>query len=785
MAALAGAMMRGSPLAYAEAPDVAASTGAVVVSTHPVVISTAPAFAPLILEIVIEGNKNVRDRVIKAQIKTRKGDRYDEATVQQDVQSLYRLGSFEDVTVDVSDRPAGVGGGIKGKQVTFRVSEKPVIKRIDFKGIRQFSRSKLKDEISLKEQDPFDKLKLQTDIQKISSLYKEKGFAAVVVDHYTTLEEKTNTLTLTFFITEGSRVLIRNISFPGAMALSKRRLLRIMKSRPKKVFKDDVLQKDLQELTRWYQNHGYQNVKVKDPQETFNEDRTRVDLAIVIEEGPQFTFRAVAFHGHTIFATPDLFNTLQFKDGDIFNKERLDATLAKLQEMYGEKGYIRVQIKPEFKQDLAQGAVDIDVQIDEGNVVFVDRIFIDGNTHTKTYVLRRELLLKEGKVFNWNLARRSVEKLYNLGFLDNVDVDIQQPSSPQRADVVFNVTEGKPGILSAGAGFSSVDGLLGTLQVQHINLFGRAQRLNLLWEFGARRQNYEIGWTEPWFLGKRLTFGLDLRNLVRLRQFRDEQSAFKERRQGGGFRLGPRLSETLSLAFTYSYERVNLFDIKDKFRSEIIQLQPAQRDTSNISSLTSQVIYDSRDNVFDATRGQRYTAATQLAGGPFGGNVNFYAPSVSGSWFVPTFWKFVFSLNGRTGFIRQFPPSNQVPVTERFIMGGPDTVRGYKFGEVGKKEGGTIMLLGNAEYKFPIAPDVGGRTLLQGAFFIDIGGAWDEFGETRYKIGKGDFNLKTAVGFGIRFKTPVFPLRLDWGYGLNHKPGEELSQIHFTVGNLF
>ncbi|MBI3292079.1 MAG: outer membrane protein assembly factor BamA [Elusimicrobia bacterium] len=758
-------------------------------ATVPSPPSTIPA---TIVEVLIQGNKNVRKRVIEAEIKLRKGDRYDEAMLQQKVQALYRLGSFEDVTVDVTDLPAdgpgglaGVGGGLKGKRVTFRVVEKPIIKRIDFKGIRQFSRSKLKDEISLKEQEPFDKFKLQADIQKVVSLYKEKGFAAVVVEHYTTLDEKSNQLTLTFFVTEGSRVVIREIQFPGATVLSKRRLLKLMKSRPKKVFKDDILVKDLQELTRWYQNHGYQNVKVKEPQQVFNEDRTRLDLTIAIEEGPQFSFGAVTFHGHTIFATQDLIKTLQFEEGDIFNKERLDATLAKLQEMYGEKGYLRVQVKPEFKQDLAEGAVDVDFQIDEGNVVFVDRIFVDGNTHTKTYVLRREILLKEGQVFNWSSARRSVEKLYNLGFLDNVDVDIQQPSGPQRADVVFTVTEGKPGILSAGAGFSSVDGLLGTLQVQHINLFGRAQRLNLLWEFGARRQNYEIGWTEPWFLGKPMSFGLDLRNLVRLRQFRDERSAFKERRQGGAVRLGPRLSETLSLAFTYSYDRVRLFDINSRLRQEIINLQPAQKEVSNISSLTSQVIHDTRDNIFDANRGHRYTSSMQVAGGPLGGNVSFYAPTVTGSWFLPTFWKFVFSLNARAGFIREYGSSRQVPVTERFIMGGPDTVRGYNLGEVGKKQGGTIMALGNAEYKFPIAPDVGGRTLLQGAFFLDIGGAWEEFGEVRYKIGRGDFNLKTAIGFGIRFKTPVFPLRLDWGYGLNHKPGEELSQIHFTVGNLF
>jgi outer membrane protein insertion porin family len=343
--------------------------------------------------------------------------------------------------------------------------------------------------------------------------------------------------------------------------------------------------------------------------------------------------------------------------------------------------------------------------------------------------------------------------------------------------------EGKPGILSAGAGFSSVDGLLGTLQVQHINLFGRAQRLNMLWEFGERKQNYEIGWSDPWFLGKRMSFGADVFDTVRRKPFGTDRLAYREGRRGFALSLGPRLTDKLSLVHRYGYEQVRVFDVDQRVAADPLFAR-FTTDVGQLSSLTNGIVYNSRDNDFDPSRGMRQSASVQLAGGPLGGDFNFYKPQLSSSHYFPTFWKFVFSLQGRAAYVRHFKPSKEVPLTERFVLRPEDTVRGYESQELGPAGGGRFMMVYNAEYKFPIVQERN-RTILQGAFFVDAGNTWDKMDQSSFKIGSQTNQMRAGAGFGIRFKTPVFPIRLDWGYGLNHRPGEPLSQFYFTIGNIF
>jgi len=210
-----------------------------------------------------------------------------------------------------------------------------------------------------------------------------------------------------------------------------------MKTRRKKVFKQDVLAKDVEEIVKFYKNRGYQNIKVPEPKQAFNADKTRVTVSLAIEEGPLFHFGASKFSGNAIFPSVKLEPAIQYKTGEIYSQDKLDATVSKLQDIYGAQGYIRVQVKPDFAQDTAKGVVDIEYKLAEGEVVYVDHIGIEGNTHTKDYVIRREIKLKEGDPFSSVLARKSVERLYNLGFLDNVDIDVQQPNSPNKADVIF------------------------------------------------------------------------------------------------------------------------------------------------------------------------------------------------------------------------------------------------------------------------------------------------------------------------------------------------------------
>ena len=743
-----------------------------------------------IASIRVDGNKNVRERVVLAEVKTRKGDLYDPSRLRKDVQAIYALGNFDDVTLDVTEIAAGV-------TVIFHVVEKPMIKKIDFKGNKKLSSGKLRDGISLKENDPLDKLKLNLDVDKILNLYKDEGFAAAQVEPYTT-SDPTNHVTITFFVTEGKQVLITDVDLQGVTAYKTKKIIKLMKMRRKKVFKQDQLTKDLEEITKFYKNHGYQNIKIGDVKQTFDAEKTHITITVPIEEGPLFHFGKPSFSGNAIFGREKLIPGIQFKTGETFSQEKLDATISKLQDIYGAQGYIRVQIKPAFNQDLAKGIVDIDFQISEGEVVYVDHIGIEGNTHTKDYVIRREIKLKEGEPFNSVLARKSVERLYNLGFLDNVDVDVQQPNSPNKADVIFTVTEGKPGILSAGAGYSSVDGLIGTLQIQHINFLGRGQRLNLQAQIGGRLNSLDLGWTEPWLLGKPMSFGVDIFSVTRLLQLGTDKDAYDNRDRGFSMTLGPRFSDIYSLLFTYSYTdrlsyNINAADpaARAAILGPVLSLDPnASEISERLSNLTEQFVRDGRDNQFDPQRGTRMSAA--LTEGGLGPNtVQYYKPVLDASIHIPTFWKFVLSIHGQWAYVQTYGGSDETEIVgELFRVGGSDTVRGYDIGQVGASSipgnaGGNIMTIYNVEYKFPIAPDEHGKTLLQGVFFYDIGGDWNSFNAVSYQVNSSPLGLKQGVGFGIRFKTPVFPLRLDFGIPLNRAEGDAHTQFYFNVGSLF
>jgi outer membrane protein insertion porin family len=722
--------------------------------------------------IIIEGTQNVKEKTIRNELKSRVNKPYSEEIVKTDIQNILSLGSFENVEVRVDTATW---------KVTFQIKEKPLVTNISFKGNKKFSAGRLKDETTLKEKDFYDLAKFEESKTKIVNLYSEKGYADVKLDAYPTIDESKNKMTVTFLITEGNRILIGDVHAEGVNAYKPKKILGLMKTKRKKVFKEDTLREDRTNIEKFYKNNGFMDVKIDEPKIAYNAERTSMFITIPITEGVKYKIGGITFSGNTVFPQAELQKIMSIRRGQLYNDEKLQESRQAILEMYADRGYLHSQVELSFEPDNDKGIMNVNFAIAEGEIIYLGNVFIDGLNYTKEYVIRREVLLKEGDVFSSGKVKRSLEKIYNLGFIDSVEPQIQPTEKPNVMDLVMSVSEGKPGILSAGAGYSSVDQLVGTLQVQHVNLFGRGQRLNLLWEFGARKQNYEINWTEPWFMSKPMSLAVGLFNTERNYDYASVISAYKEGRKGGSVTVGPRLSDKLSLQFSYSYEDIRVFDVSadSAVASNVV---PSQALTSSISS---QIVWDSRDNIFDATRGNRQSFSAQFAGGPLGGDINFIKPIARSAWFFPTFWKFVLSVNAQVGLIENFSPSTDVPIYQRFYVGGADTVRGYQYRtEIGPAEGGKEMFVMNVEYKFPIAEEKK-HTILQGAIFYDVGGAWRSGNDVNLTLGEGETNLKAGIGFGLRFTTPVFPLRLDWGYGFNHRPGEQLSQFYFTIGNIF
>jgi outer membrane protein insertion porin family len=744
----------------------------------------------VIKEIQIQGAKNYKERAVRELVKTRPKDFYAESALREDVQSILASGNYDDAEVETVDLPVGI-------RVVFKVKEKPVVKKMDFTGNKKLGKSKLKDDLTLKLKEGFDPIKLRNDVQKIKDLYGEKGYPDASIEPFTTFNEKDNQVAINFVIKEGNRVLIERVDFEGITAFTAKKLRKVIKTKRKKVFDLEKLNKDKEELANFYKNNGYARVEIGEHRLEYNADRTRITLTLPVKEGARYVTGTFEFVGNSVYKEEELRKAVEMKQGQLFKQEKYEASLRNLKELYLEKGYLYSRVEPEELPDEPAQKMNYKIHIDEGGIVYIDRVFIEGNKKTKEKVFRREILLKPGDPFSSSKLRRSQEKIFNLGFIDDVKPDIQPARDPDKADLVMEIVEGKPGSLSAGAGYSSNDGLVGQLQLSHGNLFGLAQRLNLMWEFGARRQNYELNWTEPWLLDRPVSFGIDLYNTIRERLFdSDSDPDYTETRSGGGVRIGPRFSDIYSLNFSYAYNRIKINNVKQQFLSQIPEA------TNNTSAFSMELVRDTRDYYFDATRGMRNSIYTQFMGGPvLQGDTNLVKSILSTSWFFTTFsignYPFVFSMNGRVGAAQEYKPSDTVPLFERFYVGGADSIRGYNSrGEIGPVEGGRIFSVFNAEYKIPLYVE-NKRRILQFVLFADAGGAWKGAPDVLLKFGQSSSQdiygrysdneryLKSSVGMGIRITTPVFPIRLDWGYGLNHRPGEDISQIHFTLGNLF
>ncbi len=750
-----------------------------------------PQKLKIIKEIKILGTKNFKVRSVRELIKSRPKDFYSEKALEEDVREILNSGNFESADFAVED----VEGGYRA---TFTVKERALVKKIDFTGNKKIGKSKMKEEISLKLKEGFDAAKMANDTQKILSLYGEKGYPDCKVEPFTTFDDALNQVSINFVIKEGNRVLIDTVEFEGNTAFTTKKLRRVMKeTKRKKVYNSEKLKGDRELVELFYKNNGYAKAELGETKIAYNADRTKMTVTIPVKEGQRYVIGTFEFIGQTLYNTKELMKSVEMKTGKIYSQDKYDETNRNLRELYLEKGYLNARIEPEEVPDPSVNRINYRFRIDEGSIFYIDRVYIEGNKKTKEKVFRREVMLKPGDPFSSSKIRRSQEKILNLGFIDDVKPDIQPGREADKVDLVMDIVEGKPGSLSAGAGYSSNDGLVGQIQLSHSNIFGLAQRLNLMWEFGSRKQNYEIGWTEPWAFDKPVSVGVDVFNTLRYQSYNGGSSAdIATTRLGGNLRIGPRFSDIYTLQMSYAL----VSEEQHVLTQEFVGLVPEETRTK--SSFTTELIRDTRDYYFDASRGNRNSISVETAGSVLQGNTHLVKSIFNTSWFWTMFrignYPFVFSLNGRFGGVQEFKPSDNVPYGERFWVGGADSVRGYQSrGEIGAINGGRVFTVMNAEYKIPLYVE-NKRRILQLVLFADAGGTWNSGREIYTGFGasnrasvagvidsENERYMKGSVGFGLRITTPVFPIRLDWGYGLNHRPGEDISQIHFTLGNLF
>lgn len=775
--------------------------GAVLLLAQPVFAAQAieeevdPNGPWMVCEVAVEGLRNISKRTVTKAGSAKKGALYERYSVSEDINDISALGNFDKVEVDISR----IKGTKKDKQffqpypchrLTYIVTEKPIFDRLTYQGRKHLGKGAITQAMTLKIKDPFNQAKLDADLARIQAKYAEKGYVNAQIKYELTRVEKENTVEVKLIIDEGPRTRVEAVNITGLHEIPLKKLLAKASNKPGKVYKPQNLQRDYVKMMLYGRNQGYAQFMMTEPKLDYNADKSLVSVSYDVTEGPKVDFGTTAFEGSTVFSDAELKEKIYYRTGKLYNQKDFEDTVSAIQEAYADKGYLQARVQPRY--DVQNGLLNISFDISEGGIFYIDNVDVSGYGKTKKYVFTRELSIHPGDLYDAAKIRRSQTKIMNLGFINDVQVDLQPTADPQKVDLGFNVVEGRPGMFQAGLAMSSMDGLYGEVSVNHLNFLNRAQRLSLRTMFGKEILDYTVSWYTPWIYEKPTSLGVDAFNTRRYRSFVTENQAYTEKRIGGRVKVGPRFNDDIyQLSFGYSFENVDIYDIDPNYMyapgkkpGEYIE-----KGKTNISTFSADAAIDTRDNMWDPTRGWRNSLGVALAGGPIGGDLDlwyFNARSIFNHTVlnVGGNYPIVFVLSNKFGSVQPYGRTQYVPPYEKFFLGGADTVRGYeRAGEIGPAYGGDMYYVMNAELRFPIARE-GRRNMAQFAFFFDMGNSWDHFDDIDFSLGPNENQFKAGVGVGLRFTTPALPIRIDWGYGLNHAKGQDKSHFYFNMSNM-
>lgn len=736
-----------------------------------------------IVAINVRNNKAISAETVISKIKTKVGDLFVQESLNEDLKRLYATEYFMDVAIDVEDSEDGVA-------VTFIVDEKPVIEDIVFKGNNAFRAQKLKSMMKSKPNEMLNPVLLTQDMNEIKDFYVKKGYPLADVQYSVDLDKDSNKARITVTVDEKVRVKVSKVVINGNKAVSTKNITRILGTKPawlfnQGIFKEDVFQDDIEKIKSLYDDIGYLDVEVV-PELNYSQDGTQLEIVLNIDEGKQYLVGTLTVKGNLVFKEKEVMSKITMVSGKPFSAKTLRRDVGELRQLYFNHGYMNVIIDVERNLNTETGKIDVIYIVDPKEPVYVGKIEIRGNLKTKDVVIRRELRIYPGERFDGNKLRRSKERLYNLGFFENVAFDTEPTEEPNIQNLVVTVKETKTGEFSFGGGYSSIDLLVGFVEISQRNFdimnfptfMGGGQRLAIKAEIGMVRSNYNIGWTDPWIFGLPYSFGFDFYRVTHSKSG-DVGWIYDETRWGGDLKLGKEFTDYLKGSAIYRLEEINISNLIDNASRDLRN----EEGTNWISSILAELVFDTRDNVFSPTRGYVVMGSIENAGGFIGGNKNFVRGTASAVYYQPFFEKLVLEAKCRMGLSSPYGSSDEIPVYERFYAGGANTIRGYRERKVSPRDpdsnepiGGEAILIGNLELTFPIY-----EKLIKGAVFYDIGNVWRKAGDF---INEG--KLRSGTGVGVRVNTPLGPVRVDYGYPLvKNFDDERTGEVYFSMSRGF
>jgi len=747
--------------------------------------------------IEVKGNKDISTNVIVSKMKTRIGSPYQEVVVSDDLKRLYLLGFFSDVKIDTVDYKNGL-------KVVVSVAERPIIDKITFSGINRINMKddKLKQQLKSREAQYLDYPGLAEDERILAKMYEKIGFSQANIKYKVDVNPATNKANIEFSVIEGQKVRIKDIIIQGNQSFGAGRILKLLKTKRAWFFnagvlKEDVLKEDSERIKSFYQNQGYVNVALSHEVKTDPQKPYLLLIYFNIQEGRKYLVGSVNLKGNQKVTEKEILSQLSnILPGKVFSQEAMKKDVTSIQGAYFDRGFISAQVQDTTVINPDTGRVDVTYTISENEVAYVEKIKVRGNIKTKDVVIRREMRIYPGDKFDGSKLRRSKERLQNLGFFDEVSYDTEDGSAFNKKNLIVDVKETKTETFSFGGGYSTVDEFIGFVEVEQKNFdwrnwpyfTGAGQNLKVRASVGSLTNDFDISFTEPWMFGYPVSFGFDAYRRQHKRDS-DYGYGYDEKVTGGDLRLGKEIFEYLRTDLIYRLDEVDITNINDDASADLKD----EYGKNTISSITPSFTFDTRDNVFDAHKGDYVNGAFAFAGGPFSGDKNFWKFSGQASHLTPMPFGAVLEFRGRIGLAEPFSDTNSIPIYERFFAGGAYTIRGYEERKVGPVDpgsndplGGASMLVGNIEYTYPLF------SFLKVAAFFDIGNVWQKLGD----IGSSkDVNgvsstggFKSAFGIGFRIKTPVGPIMLDYGIPMDKEPGassRKPGRFHFSASHGF
>jgi len=743
-------------------------------------ILTRAGLIQKIVKIEIKGNRKIEASAILQQIKSKVGKPFWEADISADIKTIFKMGFFLDVTADAISTP-------EGKEVTFTVQEKGLISDIRINGNKALSKDDIQEVLTIKVKQSLNQEKIKADVEKIKNLYETKGYYnAEITDKVEKDGEKD--FRIIFDIKENNKIYVKSITFEGNEAYSSKELKNIMSSSEHSIFsffsdagllKNDQLKQDVQKISAYYFNNGFINSQVGEPEITH--DEKGIYIKIKINEGKRFKFGKIEISGDSLIKPrPELLQALKIKTGNNYDREALSKDMDFLTVACNDEGYANADVNPKVNIRDKEQLVDIDFPLKKGELVYIHNISITGNTITRDKVIRRQLEVVEGNLYSSSKLKNSYGNLNRLRYFEEVDFQTEKNPAKNEMDINIRVKEKNTGMFMIGAGYSATEQAIVMAQIVQQNFLGYGQILSLKGSLGGTTQNYELSFTEPWLFDLPLWSQVNIWNYKQLSDYYDLDT------KGAGFTLGYPIWERIIgyVGYNFTMTDIQVHDDDRSITPSYIIDQEGQRTGSAVT--LSLVRNTTNDNMFP-TKGTITSISAQHFGPPLGGDIKFTKYSAGATVYYPLFWDMVFGAKGRIGYLQNNDYSDsRIPINERYVLGGISSLRGFRYVGIDQKDqngnetngtsnvlGGTSMLVFNFELVFPLIKDAG----MKGVVFFDAGNTWNG----GYSLN----DLRKSAGLGIRWYSPIGPLRLEYGYVLDRGKNlndDTVGRFEFTIG---